>query len=27
LELEFEICRTPRSFEEMVLGFQDDKPS
>jgi hypothetical protein len=27
LELEFEICRTPRSFEEMVLGFQDDEPS
>jgi hypothetical protein len=27
LELEFEICRTPRSFEEMVLGLQNEEPS
>jgi hypothetical protein len=27
LELEFEICRTPRSFEETVLGFQNEEPS
>jgi hypothetical protein len=27
LELEFEICRTHRSFEEMVLGLQDEESS
>jgi hypothetical protein len=27
LELEFEICRTPKSFEETVLGLQNEEPS
>jgi len=27
LELEFEICRTPRSFEEEVLGLQNEESS
>jgi hypothetical protein len=27
LELEFEICRTPKRFEEEVLGLQDEEPS
>jgi intein/homing endonuclease len=27
LELEFEICRTNRSYEEMVLGLQNEEPN